>query len=105
MKTNHLGQILVHSRTKKFIRNCPDEQTKEDQQKFQATQKGFLSRERMKYIVLKEQENVPSSTPEKEMAAFGDWLAKHQKYCHLSKTTKFKQPSEFDDRVGLDAGW
>ena len=46
----------------------------------------------MKYIVLKEQENVPSSTPEKEMAAFGDWLAKHQKYCHLSeiqKATKF----------------
>ena len=50
--------------------------------------------ERMKYIVLKEQENVPCSTPEKEMAAFGDWLAKHQKYCHLSKTTKFKQPWE-----------
>ena len=65
--------------------------------KIQATPKGFLSRERMKYIVLKEQENVPSSTPEKEMAAFGDWLAKHQKYCHLSKTTL---------RVlRLDAGW
>ena len=91
METNHLDQMLVHSRTDKFIRNYLDEQKK------QAIQKGFLSRERMKYIVLKEQENVPSSTPEKEMAAFGDWLAKHQKYCHLSKTTL---------RVlRLDAGW
>ena len=42
----------------------------------------------MKYIVLKEQENLPSSTPEKEMAAFGDWLAKHQKYCHISQIKK-----------------
>ena len=42
----------------------------------------------MKYIVLKEQENLPGSTPQKEMAAFGDWLAKHQKYCHISQIKK-----------------
>ena len=42
----------------------------------------------MKYIVLKEQENVPSSTPEKEMAAFGDWLAKTPKILSSFRNTK-----------------
>ena len=45
----------------------------------------------MKYIVLKEEENLPGSTPEKEMAAFGDWLAKHQKNGNISQIKKRNQ--------------
>ena len=84
MKINHWVKVLCICGPQKFLQNY--------QQKIMSSQKGFLGRERMKYIVLKEEENVPSSNPEKEMVAFGDWLAKHQKYCHLSETTKFKQP-------------